>query len=363
MALAEEEGDFELLASVKCQFGNTFIELNNYPEAERAFRSGLEDAKNSNSLSSKAQLTGQLGHLLLFSGKLEESKCLYDEALKYYTELSFFRGVAACAANLAEIAERRGDMTEGWKQHVASFDAEILANNYDGALGSLEFLAARATNEKKLRYVLEQTELLVATLPIATLQAHIGIEESMKATAYISMRRWDDAERLLLLALADRRGDNDLRGQAVVLGRLSYIEMERYDFQSAWEYNKQSMRLYQEVGADHRVRVCCYNGASMAAKLGDIDAAIGLCCDSIEMSALSGNMAHVLEPFQVLCELIVPLVSDDPRVMIPAGEHSYERLMGLIADAAKDRDLGKLIGATSTLIASFGPGGTHPLVE
>jgi len=212
LVLAEEKDDFELLASVKCQFGNTFVELNDYPKAEGAFRSGLEDARNSNSLSSKAQLTGQLGHLLLLSGKLEESKCLYDEALQYYTELAYFRGVAACTANLAGIAERLGDITEAWKQHIASLEAEILANNHDGALASMESLAARATDETKLRFVLGRIEALVATLPVATLQAHAGIEESMKASAYISMKQWDDAEKLLLLALDDRRGEDDLRG-------------------------------------------------------------------------------------------------------------------------------------------------------
>ena len=139
--------------------------------------------------------------------------------------------------------------------------------------------------------------------------------------------------------------------------------MNRPDLQSARTYNEQSMEAYEAAGDNEGMRICSHNGISIAVEMGDVDAAISMSCDAIRFGALSRDMMNVISSFHALWELAIPLLQERPEIIYPLGDLTYEKLMGLIADTAKAPALGKLIGATFTLMASFGLGGTPPLVE
>ena len=73
---ASQTGDRSLLGSIKCQVGNALVDLNRYPEAEAAMRDGLDEVNAAGDPAAIAQLTGQLGFVLLLSGQLERAKTL-----------------------------------------------------------------------------------------------------------------------------------------------------------------------------------------------------------------------------------------------------------------------------------------------
>lgn len=353
--------DRGLLASMRCQIGNSLIELNRFPEAESAMREGLADATAAAHAPAIAQLTGQLGQALLKSGELDAAETQYITARQKYQDLNDLIGVSACAYHLSEIALLRGDVERAWSLQLESLDADIAGNNFSGALTSLERLTSTVGNEDQLTTVLDRVEALSNLLPHAMVSAHPAIVESLKSNAYFHAGQYDRAQELLLTGLTLREDSGDVLGQAVLLGRLSNIALQRSDFAAALEYNQRSRVAYEAAGRPAGVVTCCLNGIVIAVNLDDTSAAVEYGCDAVKVAALQGDLVSVVYTCELLATLVVPRLSEPPEFVFLDGEFSYAEYMGLIASAADARDLARIGGSTRQMLQHFGPGGTPPI--
>lgn len=360
--VASDDSALERSASIKCQMGNVLSQLFDYQNAELKMREGLRDAEASGIESAIAQLTGQLAHVLLQSGRLEEAQDLYETARDIYSRENQPIGVAACAFNLAEIAERQGKMDAWWSLQVEGLEAETLADNIDGALGSLEALAGRADNAARLHFVIAETDSLLKTLPYATHESHTGIGASIKGLAYMVAGDYPKSKEFLKEATTSRASSKDDHGQAVALGRLSTLANLENQHQKALEYNQESLTHYQRSGDIKGVNTCSHNGISLALAVDDIQGAVFYSCSSIMTCALLGDLESVVKSYFVLISEVVPRMGVEPEIYHPTVEPVFDQLMGILAGAADALDVGRIIGTMQVILFHFGPGGIsfHP---
>lgn len=349
-------GDYATLATIKCAVGNQLVVLHAYHQAEGAMRDGLADATRAGHPVAVAQLTGQLGLVLLKSGRLDEACDRYEEAKRRYQDLGMPHGVAACAAHLAEIADRQGRDSDAWALHCESLAADLEADNLVGVFGSLEQLAGRVRTDEQLRFVLERSDEIAAYLPPATRHANVGFLDRAKAGAYISANRLDRAKESLLQSLS-RLPEADYRSRGIVLGQLSKIVSADGEFGIASDYNRRSRLAYEEAQDIDGVLTCRHNGVSFAVELGDVTGAIDEGCEAILGAAMLGDLKRVTQTAMIMAQLILPRLDRLPELLEPAVEDDFVRLMGILAGAAQQRDLGRVFGTLRRLTSRFGPGG------
>lgn len=354
--IATSEGDYAALATIKCAVGNQFVDLYDYRRAELAMRGGLADAVQSGVPVAIAQLTGQLGLVLLQSGQLDESRDRYEEAKRLYRDLGMPHGVAACAAHLAEIADRQGRDSDAWALHSESLAADFEADNLVGVFGSLEQLAGTVRTDEQLRFVLERSDEIAIQLPLATRHANVGFLDRTRAAALVSVNRLVEAKELLLRSL-DVLPDADFRSRGIVLGQLSYIASAEGEFSAAGDYNRRSRLAYEEAQDINGVITCRHNGVSFAAEQGDVAGAIDEGCEAILVAAKLGDLKRVTQTAMIMAELILPRLDRLPELLEPAEQDDFVRMMGILAGAAQERDLGRVFGTLGRLSSRFGPGG------
>lgn len=350
--------DSHARAFIKCELGNTFLQLFDYPAAEAMMRSGLIDAMESSNSISEAQLTGQLAHVLMLSGQLDESEQLYLRARHLYDENHHPLGVSACVGNLADIAMKRGNPNLAWDYGREGLFLEIEANYIDGALHTLEQLLSLCIGVDRQQFVMEQIDRVFAMLPDLQRSARQGLPESMKSRIYIDNGQYAEAKSLLLHSLNIRRRNNDPRGVAVTLGNLSLVAMRLGELEDAWNKNRQSLDAYRESGDVIGLRTCFHNGATLALDMKNIDMAIDWMCEDIKLSAQMRDLAEIAHTLHFFFEKLAPRLAVKPQLMAPKYELDFPTLMLVMAAAAGGRNLGLMIGTMNKLFMRYGAGGT-----
>ena len=350
--------DLETHASVKCELGNAFLRIFNYPAAEAMMRDGLADAIGAHNSVSEAQLTGQLAHVLMVSGQLDESEELYLKACRLYENSEHPLGVAACMGNLADIAMKRGNPEHAWDYGCAGLFLEIEANYLDGALHTLEQLSTLCINETREKFVMEQIDRVFALLPYQQRRVRQGLPESMRSQIYLSSGRYLEAKALLVESLDIRRRNSDKRGEAVALGNLSYVARRLGEPEEAWSKNQQSMDAYLASGDVNGLRTCRHNGATMALELGHIDIAVDWMCEDIRLSAQMRDLDAIVHTFHFFFAQLEPRLIVKPQLMVPKNELEFPTLMLIMDSAAGARNLGLMVGTLNQLVIRYGPGGT-----
>ncbi len=345
------------VSAIKCATGNNLLALHRYPEAELAMREGLALAISTEEGVSIAQLTGQLGQVLLQAGKLFESETQYVEAKRLYIEEnhphSSLLGVAACASNLASIARKRGQSLRAWSLEIESLEADMQADNVVGALTSIEILAGEFSNDAQLGYLLETAQKLVHIIPHFTPDTKQALLRNLSAKALIKAVRYDEAKAFLIASLAHRERENDIRGAAVSAGRLSEVEIRRQMFADARTYNDLSREYYESCHDLGGVAICYHTAARIALEVRDYSDALDNAARSIEISSRSGDLEKIAATYDLFEQVIHSSSERSFPRQYPLEGRSLQELLTTIASDAQARDYGKMLGTVETMLNRY----------
>lgn len=116
---------------------------------------------------------------------------------------------------------------------------------------------------------------------------------------------------------------------------------------------------YEKLGHVEGIQKCLLNDALIALELGKLDLAVNRACESIALSAWSGDLTHIVLSMQALLQELIPRLDQMPERSHPVEQLPYDQLMEVMELAANQRELGLLIGTFIQLASRFGPGGVE----